>query len=311
MSAKKKKTASRKSRELLVSFICFLVMLAISGTALLLDRFGIVNLGIFEKPRKTYAVSGGTMEIHMIDIGQGDSILIMTPDGNILVDAGENSTESEDKLKSYLDDLGITEFKYVIFTHPDADHIGGGDMIVNTYSIDTVLMEPYNYDSETKVYKDLNSAITTKSVTVIDPSPKELYTVGDLRLTILSPTKDYGDKNENSIVARIDFGETSVMLTGDAEKKAEKDILATYSTSELDCDVLKVGHHGSSTSSTQDFIDAVTPQYAIISVGEGNKYNHPNEDTLKRLEDAGATVLRTDQLGSIVLESDGKNFTKK
>ena len=314
MSAKKKKTASRKSRELLVSFICFLIMLAISGTALLLDRFGIIDLGIFDEKRPATAVTDGTIELHMIDIGQGDSILIMTPDGNILVDAGENSTESEDKLKSYLDDLGITEFKYVIFTHPDADHIGGGDMIVNTYSIDTVLMEPYSskYGRETKVYTDLTTAIATKSVTVIDPSPEDdVYTVGDLRLTILSPTKDYGDKNENSIVARIDFGETSVMLTGDAEKKAEKDILATYSTSELDCDVLKVGHHGSSTSSTQEFIDAVTPQYAIISVGEGNNYNHPNEDTLKRLEDAGATILRTDQLGSIVLASDGKNFTKK
>ena len=146
---------------------------------------------------------------------------------------------------------------------------------------------------------------------VVDPSPNEEYKVGGAVLTILSPTKDYGDKNENSIVARLDFGETSVMLTGDAEKKVEKDILATYSTSDLDCDVLKVGHHGSSTSSTQEFIDAVTPQYAIISVGEGNKYNHPNADTVKRLEDAGATVLRTDQLGNIVLESDGKVFTKK
>lgn len=304
------KTTKKSSKELLISFICFLIMLAVAGSLLLLDRFGIINLGLFDGKRPAAAVEG-RIELHMIDIGQGDSILIKAPEGNILIDAGENKKSTEEALKNYLDSVGVTEFKYVIFTHPDADHIGGGDMIVNTYSIDTVLMEPYNYGSETGVYKDLTSAITTHSVTVVDPSPKDEYKVGDVVLTILSPTKDYGDKNENSIVARLDYGETSVMLTGDAEKKAEKDIVAIYKKSDLDCDVLKVGHHGSSTSSTQEFIDAVTPQYAIISVGEGNKYNHPNEDTVKRLEDAGATVLRTDQLGSIVLESDGKTFVKK
>lgn len=310
MPKTRRKITPKRSKELLISFICFLVMLAIAGSLFLLDRFGVINLGVFDEKRPAAAVEG-RIELHMIDIGQGDSILIKAPGGNILVDAGENKKSTEEALKNYLDSVGVTEFKYVIFTHPDADHIGGGDMIVNTYSIDTVLMEPYNYGSETGVYKDLTSAITTRSVTVVDPSPNEKYTVGDVVLTILSPTKDYGDKNENSIVARLDYGETSVMLTGDAEKKAEKDIVATYKKSDLDCDVLKVGHHGSSTSSTQEFIDAVTPQYAIISVGEGNKYKHPNEDTVKRLEDAGAEVLRTDLLGSIVLESDGKTFVKK
>ena len=309
MSARRR--SRKKAQSSIVSLICFLIIFTIAGTILMLDRFGVIKLGIFDQKRPATAVTDGTIELHMIDVGQGDSILIKAPGGNILIDAGENKKSTEEALKSYIDSVGVTEFKYVIFTHPDADHIGGADMIVDTYSIDTVLMEPYNYGSETAVYKDLMSEITEHSVTVVDPSPNEEYKVGGAVLTILSPTKDYGDKNDNSIVARLDYGETSVMLTGDAEKKVEKDILATYSKSKLDCDVLKVGHHGSSTSSTQEFIDAVTPQYAIISVGEGNKYNHPNEDTVKRLEDAGATVLRTDQLGNIVLESDGKAFTKK
>ena len=287
-----------------------LIILAIGCVLLALDTAGIIDIPLFHIKNNPYTVPEGTVEVHMIDVGQGDSILIMAPKGNVLIDAGDESAEGA--LRSYLDSMKIEKIDYLILTHPDADHIGSADMVVNTYSVGSVMMEPYTYTSETQVYRNLETAIETRSVATIDPSPNDVYSLGELYITILGPLDTYKNKNNNSIVARFDYGETSFMMTGDAETKSEKAMVTQYGlTGKLRCDVLKVGHHGSTTSTSSDFLASVQPEIAIISCGEGNKFGHPHEETLEKLSAAGVTVYRTDKVGTIILISDGKKVTYK
>ena len=313
--AEKKDFKIPKRRRRRGSFIPFLIILLIFLAAFciltVLDLAGIIKLP-WNKERETYAVTEGTVEIHMIDVGQGDSILIMAPEGNILVDAGDNKAENETKLKTYLDELGIETIDYFILTHYDADHIGGADMVLETYTVETVIIEDYYYEKETSVYKDYLEALEGSKDTVTkDPDAGEEMTFGELHLKFLGPTERFDEKNNDSIVVRLDFGENSIMMTGDAETEAEKAIVNTYSVSELDCDVLKVGHHGAKTSTTKDFLAAVSPEYAIISCGVDNSYGHPKSEILDRLKDAGAKIHRTDKTGNIVLVFDGKDITVK
>ena len=287
-----------------------LIILAIGCVLLALDTAGIIDIPLFHIKNNPYTVPEGTVEVHMIDVGQGDSILIMAPKGNVLIDAGDESAEGA--LRSYLDSMKIEKIDYLILTHPDADHIGSADMVVNTYSVGSVMMEPYTYTSETQVYRNLETAIETRSVATIDPSPNDVYSLGELYITILGPLDTYKDKNNNSIVARFDYGETSFMMTGDAETKSEKAMVTQYGlTGKLRCDVLKVGHHGSTTSTSSDFLASVKPEIAIISCGEGNKFGHPHEETIEKLSAAGVTVYRTDKVGTIIIISDGKKVTYK
>ncbi len=306
----------RRSRRAIPIWISLLLLFAALCVTLALELVGIIDIydGIGE-PAETTAptppptVTGGTVEIHMIDVGQGDSILIKTPEANLLFDAGLNSSASETAIKTYLDAEGVEHIDYVIFTHPDADHIGGADMVISTYSIGEVIMEPYNYSSETKVYKDMMAEIEKKNVKVTDPSPGDTFSVGELQIKVLGPTKDFKDKNENSIVMRLDFGENSILMTGDAEHKSEAAILSQYGSAALDVDVLKVGHHGSDTSTSDAFLAAVTPEIAIISSNpKGNNFGHPKPVTIDKLTAAGTTIYRTDTLGDIVLIFDGKTI---
>ena len=247
---------------------------------------------------------GEYIELHMIDIGQGDSILIRTSGGNILIDAGPG--KSEDELKAYLASLSITEFEYAIFTHMDEDHIGGADMIMTDYTVSNVLMP--DADADTKTYLKMIEAIEASEAVVTKTDSGDQYTIGSMTLTVLSPVegKKYNNKNNYSIVIRLDFGETSIMLTGDAEEEVEEQLLQLYGTDMLDCDILKVGHHGSESSSTIEFLEAVTPEFALISCGEGNTYGHPHSITITNLTAIGADIYRTDEIGSIILTTDGE-----
>lgn len=324
MADKKKKNAvkkiakglgvRRRKRSAIPIFILVLLMIAALCIALVLDLAGIVDIFNISKG-PTYTVTGGTVELHMINMGQGDSILILAPEGNILFDAGKDSTESETAVRSYLDNLGIEKLDYVVFTHPDEDHIGGADMIIRSYEIGTVFMEKYTYPEETSHYTDLMAELNKKGIEPVDPDANYTFTIGELHLKVLGPvgenSKESDQKNNNSIVMRLDFGESSFLMTGDAEKEAENTLLETYSAAELDCDVLKVGHHGSNGSSTKKFLEAVTPEISIISCKAGNRYNHPGADTLERLEDIGSEIYRTDEDGHIVLVSDGTEIKVK
>lgn len=251
----------------------------------------------------------GQVEFHFIDVGQGDAALIRTEAGNVLIDAGTN--DAEDELVAYLKAEGITELAYAVFTHPHEDHIGGADAVLEYCKVENVILPEVT--ATTVVYNRMMDAIDAEGATVIIAVPEATYTVGDLKLTILGPIgSNYKDMNNDSVVLRADFGESSVLYTGDAEDISEKEMVEKFRLSgKLDCDLLKVGHHGSENSSTDIFLDAVTPELAVISCGEGNKYGHPTQEALARLDARNVTYWRTDLLGSIVIISDGETLTKE
>lgn len=243
-----------------------------------------------------------------IDIGQGDSILITQGEHAILIDAGPN--ESQDKLIKYLQSQKIRRFDLVIATHPHADHIGGMDKVIENFQIDNFLMTelPDNMVPTTKTYEKLATALIDKKINVTAAMSGQSYNIGDMKLDVLAPvTLDHDDLNNFSVVTRLTYGKTVIMLTGDSEKEVEKQLLA--SGEDLACDIYKVGHHGSDTSSSKKFLDAMHPQYAVIPCGNDNSYNHPNEKTLKKLEERGIRYYATKECGTVRFISDGSNIS--
>ena len=254
-------------------------------------------------------VSGGEVQFHFIDVGQGDAALIRTEWGDILIDAGTNS--SEDELKAYLDSMGVKDLEYAVFTHPHEDHIGGADMVLNTYNVKRVILPDATANSKT--FERMMDCIEAEKCEVIEATPDYVFNVGEVKCTILAPiSSSYTNTNNYSVVIRMDYGETSVLFTGDAEVDSEAEMLARYGLKgTLDCDLLKAGHHGSDTSSSQDFLDAVTPAFAVISVGEGNTYDHPKQVTLTRFDTMNVPYYRTDKEGSIIFTTTGGEPTRK
>ena len=260
-----------------------------------------------------YEIPEGVAEFHFIDIGQGDAELILVDGKAILIDTGDIGSDDRAKLTSYLDKLKITELEYFVATHPDADHIGSAAYVVENYDIKNVILSPKEHTSKT--YEKLITALEEREhINVINAQDKlgESIFVGDLEMKILGPIGEYSsdDNNNPSVVIMARWGNTKVLLTGDAEKEAEDRLSAEYKT-ELDCDILKVGHHGSHSSSQNSFIKFVKPEYAVISCGVDNKYEHPHKETLDTLEYYKAKIYRTDLHGSIVATTDGENITIK
>ena len=248
----------------------------------------------------------GAMTVHFIDVGQGDSLLAESDGHFLLVDAGEN--DQGDTVIAYLREAGVTSLDYVIGTHPHSDHIGGLDDVIRAFDVKAVILPPVAHT--TKTFEDVLDAVQEKNLTLTQPKPGDSYALGDAAFTILAPQADYGDDLNNwSVGIRLACAEGALVACGDAEAQAEEDIAASGLT--LSADVLKVGHHGSSTSTSNAFLQAVSPAWAVISCGEGNSYGHPHEETLKKLEDAGVSVLRTDLLGDITAQwgEDGIAWT--
>lgn len=255
-------------------------------------------------PKAPIVTEGDEVAFHFIDVGQGDAILITTAEGNILIDTSEKS--EREALVNYLAEQNITSLKYLILTHTDADHIGSADYVVENYDVDTVMMT--DYTATTKTYERLLTAIENKGTNVIIPELRYVFTLGSLQMTIIAPTEKFDDPNEMSLVIKAVHGETSLMFTGDAEVESEEGILETWSAAELKVDILKVGHHGSDSSTTQAFLDALDPDAAVISCGEGNSYGHPHAEVVDRLTAKGVTIYRTDKDGTVVIISDGKEW---
>ncbi len=297
---KKKANAKRRAKRRAKKIIWSLVILVILGAAGFFLKDYILPAGPTVEP-----VSGEEVQFHFIDVGQGDAALIRTAAGDVLIDAGDNA--AEDDLKAYLDKCGVDDLEYVIFTHPDSDHIAGGDVVLENYEVKRVIRPDYDYDSKT--YEKLDTLIREEKAEDIRAEVGEIFKVGEVKFTVLAPIGEkYSGNNNYSVVVRVDYGETSILYTGDAETKSEDEMLDQYGSRDggmLDCDILKVGHHGSETSSGVQFIDAVSPAFAIISCGENNKHGHPDSVIVDRLEDAKANILRTDREGSIVFTSDG------
>lgn len=254
--------------------------------------------------------ASGTLEVYFFDVGQGDSELIRLPGGeNILIDAGTSSTE--DELVGELRSLGAETLDLVVATHPHADHIGGMAAVIDAFDVRQVVM-PRISESDTpttKTYENLLQSIADKGLTITLAEPgDELLSSGGAVLTVLAPNgEDYGDLNNYSVVLRLTYGEDSFLFTGDAEEASEEEMLSLDWP--LTATVLKCGHHGSETSTSPAFLDAVSPQYAVISCGVDNDYGHPDAVTLEKLEAAGAEVFRTDRQGSILASTEGSGVT--
>ena len=243
------------------------------------------------------------IKIHYIDVGQGDSILIQCGEHNMLIDAGTNS--SEEDLISYLDNLNIQKFDYLVGTHTHEDHIGGMDKIVKKYDFDSILFPKTT--SNTKTFENFVTEVKNKNKKLTAPDTTKTYILGDATFEILSPLKDeYEDQNNYSIVIKLKYKDTSFLFTGDAEKLVEEDILDT--NKDISADVIKIGHHGSSTSSSDKLLNETKPTYSIIMAGEGNSYGLPTEETLNKLKNIGSTIYRTDLNGTITATSDGENI---
>lgn len=243
------------------------------------------------------------LTVHFIDVGQGDSILIQAGNEAMLIDAGTN--ESGDVVTAYLESLGISHLDWVIGTHPHEDHIGGLDDVIREMDVDRVMMPPKEHT--TKTFEDVLDAIADKNLTITLPEVGDSYALGSGQFTILGPVNDYGDDLNNwSVVLRLDYGNTSFLFTGDAESTAEEDILSTGLP--VEADVLKVGHHGSDTSTSQAFLDAVSPDFAVISAGWDNDYGHPHQTTLDKLMAAQVSLCRTDLQGTVLITSNGQDL---
>lgn len=290
----------RKNRRL-VSLLLALVIL-ITGTAGC--GTGAGNQAVPSGVRSENSTGeSGLLEVHFLDVGQGDATLIKYGEHAMLIDAGEN--DSGTKIQAYLNSQGVTGLDYVIGTHPDSDHIGGLDVIIYKFDCKTVMLPDYKKD--TKTYRDVLGAMKSKAYNNTLPQPGKQYPLGDAVFTIVAPNGTYDAANNNSIGILLSYGDRSFLFTGDAEEAAEQDIVANGIN--IDCDVYHAGHHGSKTSSSEELLNAASPAYAVISCGEGNRYGHPHAQTLNQLRYRGIQVFRTDEQGTIVARTDGVNIS--
>lgn len=251
----------------------------------------------------------GEIRIHSIDVGQGDSTLVMAPGGNLLIDAGTNS--SEDDLIAYLESVGVYEIEYFILTHPHEDHIGGADAVIGACKVKNVIMTEFTSSSRT--YENVLDALEASTDTnVIECEAGAEYNIGEMKIRLLGPDPDDlgNDTNNSSIITKITYGRTSMLFTGDAEAAVESDLIEIWG-GELDCDFMKLGHHGSTTSNTDGFMDIVTPYIASISCGVDNSYGHPHREILEMLGERNIEYYRTDEMGDIVFVCDGEKIYKK
>lgn len=258
-----------------------------------------------EDRKNTVNVPMDGLYVHYIDVGQGDSELVCCNGEYMLIDAGE--PDASDAVLEYLDRHGIDKLDYLVCTHGHSDHCGGLDAVVESLEVETVFTSPYAGDSPS--YEIFTDAVYDAGLELIVPELGESYRLGEASFSFIGPLEDYDNQNDDSLVMRLEYGDTSFLFTGDMTAKAEKDLI--NDGADLRCDVLKVGHHGSSGSSCYQFLYEAQPGIGVISCEKGNSYGHPHEETLSRLADADVTVCRTDLEGSIVIFSDGTKVERK
>lgn len=246
----------------------------------------------------------GTLQAYFLDIGQGDATYIHTPQGDdILIDAGKNG--KGDDVVAYLRQLGVKDIEVMIATHPDADHIGGLDEVLEAMPVKAVYAPKVAHTTGT--YKDFLLAVKNAKLTIKTAKAGVKLDLPGVAAEFAAPVKEYGDDlNDWSAVLRISYGKTAFLFTGDAEAKSEKDMID--SKAELSADVLKVGHHGANTSTSDAFLKKVQPKFAVISVGK-NSYGHPTAETLAKLAKQKAKIYRTDKNGTVTAVSNGKTVT--
>lgn len=243
--------------------------------------------------------------VHYIDVGQGDSTLVMFPNNEVaLIDAGTRAGRLD--LVKYLKQFKIKKIDYLIGTHPHEDHIGGLPEVIRNFEIGKVYLP--NKTNNTQIFEELLNEIKDHNLKITEgKTGVKIIDSQDLKFYTLAPSKEYKNTNNNSIVTKIIYKDFATLITGDAEKEAESDMIKEGHN--LKADILRLGHHGSNTSSTEEFLDKVDPAYAIISLGKDNTYGHPDMEVMDSLAKRNIVALRTDELGSIVLQTDGEKVT--
>lgn len=244
------------------------------------------------------------LKVVFLDVGQGDCILISCEGHHMLIDAGGEAYGT--RVWKFLKDNGVETLDYCIGTHLDADHVGGMDVIVQKFDCAGIILPDYTRD--TKAYRDLMDVIRWRRLVPVRPSVGDSYRLGSAEFVILAPSAgEHEDDNDYSIVILLKYGENSFLFTGDATETSETEMLAL--NGDLKADVLKAAHHGSSSSTGENFLEAVSPEYVVVSCGENNDYGHPHKSFLKRVKKAGSEILRTDEAGTITFVSDGETLT--
>lgn len=249
----------------------------------------------------------GTLTVHMIDVGQADCFLLIQDGVTALVDCGTRSTGKD--AVEYIKKLDITRLDYVVGTHPHDDHMGGMYDIITNFEVGTVII-PDSRDAEITAnwYMKLMNELNTGTYIVDYPEVGEVFNLGTATMLVLAAETEVGGNTNNySIVLKVSFGQIDIILTGDAETEIEEKILE--SGFDIDAEILKLGHHGSDTSNSEEFIGAISPEYGLISCKVGNKYEHPIKEVMERLEEMEIEVYRTDELGSVVITITTNDIT--
>ena len=291
------KRRSKKNDKQIVTIISFIIVLV---TAILGGELFLKTDKNSQAVQTSGTVLSDKLEVDFIDVGQADSILIINKDETMLIDAGNN--ENGNDVVKHIKEKGITKINYLVGTHPHADHIGGLDDVINSdLEIENVYMP--KIQTNTKTFEDVLDALKNKNLKVTAPVKGDTFKIGEANCKVMTDSiLDTENLNLSSIVVRLEFGENSFLFMGDAETENEKTI--NWPKTNL----LKVGHHGSNTSSSQNFLNQVKPEYAIIMAGKDNSYGLPKQKILDRLNKIGAKIYRTDELGTIVVISDGKTI---
>ena len=273
------------------------------AVALLLSGCVTVEIHL---PEPTAQVGTGELMIHYIDVGQADSILLECGGEFMLIDGGNK--DDGQLVVSYLQQQGVEQLEAVVCTHAHEDHVGGLPSVLAVYPTEAIYAPTRTYSS--RIFDDFMYYADQQRQEVIIPEPGHKWSLGDAEVLVLGPVKSYAETNDTSIILKVTYGHTSFLFTGDMEKEAENDMLDYWDNDELfHVDVLKVGHHGSDTSSGYRFLNAVMPTYGVIPVGTDNSYGHPHKEPMQRLRQAGVTTFRTDLLGHVIAVSDGQEVT--
>ena len=256
---------------------------------------------------ETGADALGDLTVHFIDVGQADCALVEYQEQYLLIDGGNR--EDGQLVVSYLEQQGVEELAAVICTHAHEDHVGGLPSVLAVYPTAAVYAPTKTYSSN--IFDKFLYYTDQQGLEVTIPAPGDEITLGTVTGTFLGPVQSYADTNNTSLVLRLEFGDTAFLFTGDMETDAESDMLDYWGDENpiFSCDVLKVGHHGSNTSSGYRLLNAVDADYGVISVGTGNSYGHPHREPMARFRQAEMTILRTDELGHVLAHSDGSTIT--
>ena len=300
----------KRKRSINSKAVTGIILLIIAVVSAVFVRFTGESDKVFEAVglRNTELSDRDKMYVSFIDVGQGNCTLLKCGDKAILVDSGE--VGAAQTVINYIKNQNIKTLDCVLVTHPHSDHMGAMTKLLYEFKIKDVIMPeiPEEIIPTSKTYEKFLVAVSENAENVIAAKPDETFSYGEMKMEIFAPLRDYDDLNDMSAVTRISYGDTSVMFTGDATATVEKDLLKK--NIDYSATILNVGHHGSKTSTSESWLKAVDPEYAVICCGLNNDYGHPHQSVVNRLEEFGIKTYRTDLLGTIVFESNSKEFTK-